>query len=48
MTSLNIAHRISTIKHCDVIFVMRKGEIVEQGKYAQLMNLKGYFYKLTY
>lgn len=45
-TSLAIAHRISTIKDSDVIFVMEEGRIKEQGNYNQLINLKGFFYRL--
>ncbi|KAL4466977.1 hypothetical protein ABPG74_010574 [Tetrahymena malaccensis] len=45
-TSISVAHRISTIKECDVIFVLENGQIVEQGDYQQLMNQKNHFYKL--
>ncbi|EAS04625.2 ABC transporter family protein (macronuclear) [Tetrahymena thermophila SB210] len=45
-TSICVAHRISTIKDSDMIYVMENGNIVEQGKYDQLMNLKNNFYKL--
>ncbi|KAL4503074.1 hypothetical protein ABPG72_014303 [Tetrahymena utriculariae] len=45
-TSICIAHRTSTIKDSDMIYVMENGNIVEQGKYDQLMNLKNNFYKL--
>lgn len=45
-TSLCIAHRISTIKDSDRIFVMEEGQIKEQGTYEQLVQLKGFFYRL--
>jgi ABC-type multidrug transport system fused ATPase/permease subunit len=45
-TTLVIAHRISTIKDSDVIIVMEEGQIVESGNYQQLMEQKGYFYRL--
>ncbi|KAL4504019.1 hypothetical protein ABPG72_022649 [Tetrahymena utriculariae] len=45
-TSISIAHRISTIKDSDIIFVLENGQIVEQGDYNQLMNLKNHFFKL--
>jgi len=46
-TLLVIAHRISTIVDSDVIFVMDKGEIVEQGNHEQLiLNDDGIYKKL--
>ena len=35
-TSLAIAHRISTIRDCDVIFVIKDGKVVEHGTYDVL------------
>ena len=46
-TSLSIAHRISTIRNCDVIFVIEKGIVVEQGSYDALMSAKGVFYEIN-
>lgn len=46
-TSIVIAHRLSTIQKADLIVVMKKGEIVEQGKHDELMNLKGSYQKLV-
>ena len=46
-TKLVIAHRLSTVKHCDRIFVMDEGRIVEEGTYEGLMEKKGLFYKLA-
>lgn len=45
-TVISVAHRIETIKNSDQIFVFEKGAIVESGSYANLINKKGYFYKL--
>ncbi|CAD8206584.1 unnamed protein product [Paramecium octaurelia] len=45
-TTIAIAHRISTIKDSDVIYVFENGNIVEQGNYQTLVALKGSFYKL--
>lgn len=46
-TSLTIAHRISTIRNCDVIFVMEQGRLVERGTYDQLMAMNGKFAELA-
>ena len=36
-TIVMIAHRFSTIRHCDTIFVLDKGRVVSQGTYDELM-----------
>jgi len=46
-TSLVIAHRLSTIQKADLIVVMQKGCIVEQGKHEELLAKKGVYYKLV-
>jgi subfamily B ATP-binding cassette protein MsbA len=46
-TSLVIAHRLSTIQNADLILVLKKGEIIEQGKHEELLNKKGDYYKLV-
>ncbi len=46
-TSLVIAHRLSTIQKADTIVVMKKGEIIEQGKHEELLANKGEYYKLV-
>jgi len=45
--SISIAHRISTIKNSDIIFVLETGKMIEQGNYAYLMNNKGRFAELA-
>ncbi|OSY89214.1 antibiotic ABC transporter ATP-binding protein [Tenacibaculum holothuriorum] len=46
-TSLVIAHRLSTIQKADNIVVLRKGQIVEQGKHQELLDKKGEYFKLV-
>lgn len=46
-TSIVIAHRLSTIQKADVIVVMKKGKIVEQGTHETLMALNGAYRKLV-
>ena len=45
-TSLVIAHRLSTIKNADLIVVLHKGEVVEQGTHDELMSLRGEYHRL--
>ena len=45
-TSFVIAHRLSTIRDADVILVMDKGSLVEQGNHEELMAAKGFYYNL--
>ncbi len=46
-TSLIIAHRLSTIQKADTIVVMDKGQIVETGTHAELLEKQGVYYKLV-
>jgi subfamily B ATP-binding cassette protein MsbA len=46
-TSLVIAHRLSTIQKADLIVVLKKGKIVEQGKHEELLTKKGEYFKLV-
>ncbi len=45
-TSIVIAHRLSTVKNADLILVVQDGRIVEQGRHAELLKAKGYYYRL--
>ena len=45
-TTLMIAHRLSTVKSCEAIIVMDKGNIVEVGTHEQLIKANGYYYNL--
>jgi len=42
-TSFIIAHRLSTIRDADLIFVMRNGDIVEQGSHNELLAANGFY-----
>lgn len=43
---LIIAHRLATVKMCDEIIALDKGEIVEQGTHDELLKKQGYYYRL--
>ncbi len=45
-TSFIIAHRLSTIRDANLIFVMEKGNIVEQGTHGELLERKSFYYNL--
>ena len=45
-TIVAIAHRLSTIKDADMILVIHEGEIVERGTHEELIEQKGFYYKM--
>lgn len=45
-TMIIVAHRLSTIKNADQIYVVRKGKIIEHGNHQELLKLRGNYYNL--
>ncbi|KAL8784942.1 MAG: hypothetical protein Q9213_003684 [Squamulea squamosa] len=45
-TMIAVAHRLSTIKNADVIFVFANGRIAEKGTHAELQRLRGRYYEM--
>ena len=45
-TMILIAHRLSTVRHCDMILVMDRGQVVESGTHDELMAIRGTYYYL--
>lgn len=48
MTWIMIAHRLQTIKSCDVIYVMDKGKVIERGTHQALLSQDGQYCRLVY
>ena len=46
-TMIMIAHRLSTVKDCDIIFLLDKGRIVDSGTYQQLLEHNKQFMKMA-
>ncbi|MEW5801686.1 MAG: peptidase domain-containing ABC transporter [bacterium] len=47
-TALIIAHRLSTVRNADIIFVIDNGEIIEQGTHEELMKRRGLYHYLNH
>lgn len=46
-TRIVVAHRLSTIRHCDRIIVLDQGRIAEEGTFDELMANQGLFYEMS-
>jgi ATP-binding cassette subfamily B multidrug efflux pump len=46
-TSIIIAHRLSTVRNVDRIIVLNRGRIIETGSHSELMDRKGFYYRLN-
>lgn len=46
-TSIIVAHRLSTVRHADRIIVLHKGKIIETGSHDELMQKKGFYFRLN-
>ncbi len=45
-TAIIIAHRLSTVKHVDLIYCLKNGRLIESGTHAELIAKDGYYKKL--
>jgi len=46
-TTICVAHRLSTIQGCDLIYVLARGSIQERGKHSDLMKVDGLYRKMV-
>jgi ATP-binding cassette subfamily B (MDR/TAP) protein 1 len=46
-TTVAIAHRLSSIQHADIIYMLDRGQVVEKGSHAELVKMRGAYFKLV-
>ncbi|KAG6459009.1 hypothetical protein O3G_MSEX011164 [Manduca sexta] len=46
-TTIVVAHRLSTIRNVDVIYVFKAGNVIESGNHEELMKMKGHYYDMV-
>lgn len=46
-TTVAVAHRLSTIQHADVIYVLGEGRVLEVGTHAELLKQKGIYFSMV-
>lgn len=45
-TIILIAHRLSTVKNADIIYVLKDGQVIEKGNHECLLEKEGFYYNL--
>ena len=46
-TVISVAHRLSTIRRCDRIFVLHGGRVAEEGTHEELVSRRGRYYEMV-
>ena len=46
-TTIIVSHRISSVRHADLIIILENGQIVQKGRHIDLINAKGYYKELS-
>jgi ATP-binding cassette subfamily B protein len=45
-TVITVTHRLASVEHADRIFVLERGQVVEQGTHEELLNARALYYRL--
>ena len=45
-TTIIVSHRISSVKNADIVIVLEKGKIIQQGSHNELIKIDGYYKEL--